>query len=1012
MVKAESRAVTSLPKKRKNLQDVGFVPDIKRLKQELLESGTVTRRPVFFPLAKRRGVDILRDVLSRLQGGDRQIASILLREFSVEHLPTLNKDLPEIVSLIITSASVTTYDQIAKQLLRMLLCVMEKADSLLRNSVVQRLLSESAKESNLFTRSYLDEGLLLLLTEALTSGAVAFNSIPIRALRCADRALHSSSHLCRCAAIGFHVARVMNRRPDPTSLLVLEKLLCQMTTDMDSRVRLSATEGLAIMSKVEDGLTVQAYGTVKNLVGDSHRQVRIIALRLLLYFANRIPNFLITSAFSNTTDTKLQLCDDAFSVVCDAVNDQEVMVRTEAATILGQFSIVSDAFLDQTLDKKMMKTVQDASGREQVKKVHQSRFAITQTPQQRESRWKSHYHDQSRHKQYASDWSSGKELNARCPPSGATTSSSDESGSIVPRGACGAFVTALEDEFMSVRRAAVHSLGQLAANRPAFATTALDHLSDMFNDEIVEVRLDAIAALTPLIVHGELQKEQLETVLKCLDDAIIDSRQALRELLTKAEFADAECMRICARALLNCLHRFPADKNSIYRCLSKVGMRHAVFVHGMVRELLGLHLVYDTREQQIDDVYYIAKLVLILNAAANYEPIVSLLPECVLKHYRFLRAAVPDLVPPIKVLEKADSNSNTAASSPSREQAATSADILVNTYERLQEVIREPTLTDRNALRRYIADDANAISAFNEPLAGAAQFIASLCEISSALESLTQMVLRGGDIADAANTVHQELVRVRCAEYQFAGISVQMASFLVEAGMFLSLLQLLVEATSSPERYPAIVLGIRSVIADAQNRWAVIGPPSEQALALISAIQEPLDCIQTDGKKILSAATFGHLLVNHTPSLPQVFSDIGNIKTKWAQITEPNRDVALEKPLRFVAGLPCGVQLVASLHNLEDEDLQSLRVQIEYPNNSRDYFHPRSMDISKEGNIISSKVLISSVDTWSDAADVTLTLVLLAHSFSHKLVSVPLVDSPSSAQPASVRLRVHPMTRT
>lgn len=93
------------------------------------------------------------------------------------------------------------------------------------------------------------------------------------------------------------------------------------------------------------------------------------------------------------------------------------MVRTEAATILGQFHTVSDAFLDQTLDKKMMKTVQvsmrgrnssensidwllkDASGREQVKKVHQSRFAITQAPQQRESRWKSHYQGQQRQKQ-------------------------------------------------------------------------------------------------------------------------------------------------------------------------------------------------------------------------------------------------------------------------------------------------------------------------------------------------------------------------------------------------------------------------------------------------------------------------------------------------------------------------------------------------------------------------------------------------------------------------------------
>lgn len=52
-----------------------------------------------------------------------------------------------------------------------------------------------------------------------------------------------------------------------------------------------------------------------------------------------------------------------------------------------------------------------------------------------------------------------------------------------------------------------------------------------------------------------------------LQDAIVDSRQALRVLLAKAEFADAECMKICATALLNCLHRFPGDKNQIYRSI-------------------------------------------------------------------------------------------------------------------------------------------------------------------------------------------------------------------------------------------------------------------------------------------------------------------------------------------------------------------------------------------------------------------------------------------------------------
>lgn len=32
----------------------------------------------------------------------------------------------------------------------------------------------------------------------------------------------------------------------------------------------------------------------------------------------------IVSSFSKASDTKLRLCDDAFSIACDAVNDQEV----------------------------------------------------------------------------------------------------------------------------------------------------------------------------------------------------------------------------------------------------------------------------------------------------------------------------------------------------------------------------------------------------------------------------------------------------------------------------------------------------------------------------------------------------------------------------------------------------------------------------------------------------------------------------------------------------------------
>lgn len=46
---------------------------------------------------------------------------------------------------------------------------------------------------------------------------------------------------------------------------------------------------------------------------------------------------------------------------------------------------------------------------------------------------------------------------------------------------------------------------------------------------------------------------------------MFDSRQALRELLAKGEFADAECLKMTTRALINCLQRFPSDKEMIFK---------------------------------------------------------------------------------------------------------------------------------------------------------------------------------------------------------------------------------------------------------------------------------------------------------------------------------------------------------------------------------------------------------------------------------------------------------------
>ena len=50
----------------------------------------------------------------------------------------------------------------------------------------------------------------------------------------------------------------------------------------------------------------------------------------------------------------LTLSDDAFVKICDLVNDSSMPVRAQATQLLGDFSRVSNKFLDQTLDKKLM----------------------------------------------------------------------------------------------------------------------------------------------------------------------------------------------------------------------------------------------------------------------------------------------------------------------------------------------------------------------------------------------------------------------------------------------------------------------------------------------------------------------------------------------------------------------------------------------------------------------------------------------------------------------------------
>ena len=53
------------------------------------------------------------------------------------------------------------------------------------------------------------------------------------------------------------------------------------------------------------------------------------------------------------------MVDDAFGKICSAVNDLSVQVRETAVRLMGATRGVSQSFLEQTLDKKLMSNMRE-----------------------------------------------------------------------------------------------------------------------------------------------------------------------------------------------------------------------------------------------------------------------------------------------------------------------------------------------------------------------------------------------------------------------------------------------------------------------------------------------------------------------------------------------------------------------------------------------------------------------------------------------------------------------------
>uniref|UniRef100_A0A183ENW2 Adaptin_N domain-containing protein n=1 Tax=Gongylonema pulchrum TaxID=637853 RepID=A0A183ENW2_9BILA len=243
---------------------------------------------------------------------------------------------------------------------------------------------------------------LLALFEFAISRGLRMDQYIQRISSMAEECLGSNDHNSRVVAIKYFVTAFLKDKEECSDedFLLLEELLSDAAEDRDSRVRIAALRGLSELAANGRLLSFHIYLQVKN--------VRFFEV-------------------TGRNDAKLRLVDDAFATVCHAINDVEVSVRAVAARLLGDFQQVSDSFLDQTLDKKLLNAM----------RMSKTRESASKRPQKHGSR-----HQRS---QASSEWSTGRRLGEDVP----VERFDEEQSSIISSGACGAFVTALEDEFMS-----------------------------------------------------------------------------------------------------------------------------------------------------------------------------------------------------------------------------------------------------------------------------------------------------------------------------------------------------------------------------------------------------------------------------------------------------------------------------------------------------------------------------------------------------------------------------------
>lgn len=131
----------------------------------------------------------------------------------------------------------------------------------------------------------------------------------------------------------------------------------------------------------------------------------------------------------------------------------------------------------------------------------------------------------------------------------------------------------------------------------------------------------------------------------------------MQQLLMTVQMSNIQSVHISIQGLLNNLKKYPEDKENVFQALQGIGIKHSHFMEYTVENLLNIDLNFAQMEANVNDVFYIAKLIVICNASSKNPHILSLLPKHTARHYRYLKDRYPKYFPSLLFENENSSNS-------------------------------------------------------------------------------------------------------------------------------------------------------------------------------------------------------------------------------------------------------------------------------------------------------------------------------------------------------------------